>query len=180
MTQKISEENIENNLVFCIDPRKVFAFKSKSRSVYRNSPHKNNIHVRLFSISVKFGFRFLYKTMTTQTVYLNNFARKSGFTLQFLSVCLLNSPLSERSDDLSNEVRCMYGIDLVVTTIIISTTKRKHHFVAQSISFTRYIEQGINLIWINNLFYNTTDYLYHDLKFRFMSACAVRGLRRLT
>ena len=38
----------------------------------------------LFSISVKFRFWFLYKTMTKQTVYLNNLARKSGFGLQFL------------------------------------------------------------------------------------------------
>ena len=40
--------------------------------------------------------------MTKQTVYLNDFARKSGFRAQFL-VCLLNSPLLERSDGLSNK-----------------------------------------------------------------------------
>ena len=82
MEQKINKENIENNLVFCIDPRKGFAIKSIPRSLLRNPSHKNKI--RLFSISVKFGFQFLYKTMTKQTVYLNNFARKSGFTLLFL------------------------------------------------------------------------------------------------
>ena len=82
MEQKINKENIENNLVFCIDPRKAFAIKSKSKSVFRKPSHKNKIG--LFSISVKFGFRFLYKTMTKQTVYLNNFARKSGLRLQFL------------------------------------------------------------------------------------------------
>ena len=82
MEHKINKENIENNLVFCIDPRKVFAIKSIPRSVFRNPSHKNKI--RLFSILVKFGFRFLYKTMTERTVYLNNFARKSGFRLQFL------------------------------------------------------------------------------------------------
>ena len=81
MEQKINKENIENNLVFCIDPRKV---KSIPISVFRIS-HKNKI--RLFSISVKFGFRFLNKTMTKQTVYLNDFARKSGFRLQFLRQC---------------------------------------------------------------------------------------------
>ena len=66
MEQKINKENIENNLVFCIDPRKAFAIKSIPRSVFGNPSHKNKI--RLFSISVKFGFRFLYKTMTKQIV----------------------------------------------------------------------------------------------------------------
>ena len=79
MEQKINKENNENNLVFCIDPRKAFAIKSKLRSVFRNPSHKNKIG--LFSISVKFRFRFLYKTMKKQTVYLNNFANKSGLRL---------------------------------------------------------------------------------------------------
>ena len=52
MEQKINEENIENNLVFCIDRRKAFAIKSISRSVFRNPSHKKKI--RMFSISVKF------------------------------------------------------------------------------------------------------------------------------
>ena len=65
----INEEKTENNLVFCIDPRKTFAIKSISRSVFRNPSHKNKI--RLFSISVKLWFRFLYKTMTKQTAYLD-------------------------------------------------------------------------------------------------------------
>ena len=47
-----NEENIENNLVFCIDPRKAFPIKSIPRSVFRNPSHKNKI--RLFSVSVKF------------------------------------------------------------------------------------------------------------------------------
>ena len=38
--------------------------------------------------------------MTKQTVYLNNNARKSESISE--AVCLLNSPLWERSDDLSN------------------------------------------------------------------------------
>ena len=52
MEQKINEENMENNLVFCIDPLKAFAIKSKPRPVFRNPLHQNKI--RLFSISVKF------------------------------------------------------------------------------------------------------------------------------
>ena len=55
----MNEENIENNLVFCIDPRKAFAIKSIPRSTFRNTSHKNKI--RQFSISVKYSFRFLYK-----------------------------------------------------------------------------------------------------------------------
>ena len=82
MEQKINEENTENNLVFCIDPRKAFAVKSIPRSGFRNPLHQNKI--RLFSISVKLLFRFLYKTMAKQTVYLNNIARKSGCRLHYL------------------------------------------------------------------------------------------------
>ena len=63
-------------------PAKAFAIKSIPRTVFRNPSNKNKIC--LFSISVKFLFRFLYKTITKQTVHLNNFARKSGFRLQFL------------------------------------------------------------------------------------------------
>ena len=51
MEQKINEDNIENNLVFCIEPRKAIAIKLIPRSVFRNPSHKNKI--RLFSISVK-------------------------------------------------------------------------------------------------------------------------------
>ena len=58
MEQKINKENIENNLKFCIDSRKALAIKSIPRSVFRNPSHKNKI--RLFSISDKFEFRFLY------------------------------------------------------------------------------------------------------------------------
>ena len=52
MERKINEENIENNCVFCIDPRKAFAIKSIPRSVFRNQLHKNKIN--LSSISIKF------------------------------------------------------------------------------------------------------------------------------
>ena len=72
MEQEINEENIENNLVSCSDPQKAFAIKSTHapRLFFQNLSHKNKI--RLFSISVKFGFSFLYKTMTKQTMCLNN------------------------------------------------------------------------------------------------------------
>ena len=46
------KKNIEDNLVFCIDPRKAFAVKSIPRSVFRNQSYKNKL--RLFSILVKF------------------------------------------------------------------------------------------------------------------------------
>ena len=72
--QKISKENIENNLVFCIDPCKAFAIKSIPRSVFRNPSHKNKI--RLFSISVKFGFRFLYKTIDETDSVSEQFRKK--------------------------------------------------------------------------------------------------------
>ena len=52
MEQKTNKENIENNLVFCIDPRKGFAIKPIPRSIFRNPSHKNKI--RLFSISLTF------------------------------------------------------------------------------------------------------------------------------
>ena len=37
--KKREEENIENNLVFCVDPRKAFAIKSIPRSAFRNPSH---------------------------------------------------------------------------------------------------------------------------------------------
>ena len=54
MEQKIDEENIENNLVFCIDPRKTFAIKSIPRSVFQNLSHVYKNKIRLFSTSIKF------------------------------------------------------------------------------------------------------------------------------
>ena len=87
MEQKIFEENIENNLVFCIGPRKALAIKSIPRFVFRNPLHQNKI--RLFSTSVKFGFRFLNKTMTKQTVHLNNIARKSGCRLLLNAIAVI-------------------------------------------------------------------------------------------
>ena len=52
MEQKINKENIENNLVFCIDPQKAFAFKSIPGTDFQSPSHKNKIC--LFPISVKF------------------------------------------------------------------------------------------------------------------------------
>ena len=46
--------NIENNLVFCTDPRKAFAIKSIPRSLFRNPSHMNKI--RLFRLNLDFGF----------------------------------------------------------------------------------------------------------------------------
>ena len=51
---EINEENIENNLVFYIDPRIAFAIKSKPRSVFRNPSNKNKIP--LFRLNSGFGF----------------------------------------------------------------------------------------------------------------------------
>ena len=57
MEQKINEENIENNLVFCIDPRKTIAIKSISKSVFRSPSHKNKIYVYFpFRLNFDFGF----------------------------------------------------------------------------------------------------------------------------
>ena len=53
---KISEENIENNLVFCIDPRTAFTIKSIPRSVFRNPSHKNKYVYFLFRVNLDFGF----------------------------------------------------------------------------------------------------------------------------
>ena len=86
MEEKIKEEHIENNIVFCIDRRKTFAIESIQRYDFLNPLHKNKI--RLFSISVFFYFGLFFKTKTKQTVYLNNFARKSGFRLRFLGLFL--------------------------------------------------------------------------------------------
>ena len=84
MELKINEENIENNLAFCIDSRKAFAIKSIPRSGFRNPSHKNKICLFSKKFQLNCDFGFFIKTMTKQTVYLNNFARKSGCRLQFL------------------------------------------------------------------------------------------------
>ena len=80
ISETINEKNIENNLVICIDPRKAFAIKSIPRSVFRN----HHIRTKYVYFLLNFDFCFFIKTMTKQTVYLNNFAGKSGFRLQFL------------------------------------------------------------------------------------------------
>ena len=78
MKQKI-KEHVENNLVFCIDRRKTFAVKSVQKSIFRNPSRKNKIG--LFSTSV---FYFcLFRTMTKETVYLNDFERKLNLDNSF-------------------------------------------------------------------------------------------------
>ena len=52
MEQKINEKNIENNIVFCIDPRKAFAIKSIPRSGFRNLSHTYEQNTSIFY----FGF----------------------------------------------------------------------------------------------------------------------------
>ena len=60
MEQKKSEEIIENNLVFCIDPGKAFAIKSIPRSVLffeiRHIRTKYVYFFFLFQLSFDFGF----------------------------------------------------------------------------------------------------------------------------
>ena len=82
MKQKINEENIETHLVFCIDPRKAFTIKSLPRFVSQIRHIRTKYVYFLFRLN--FDFWFLYKTMTKQTVYLNIFARKNRFRLQYL------------------------------------------------------------------------------------------------
>ena len=56
MEQKINEENIENNLVVCIDSGKAFEIKSVPKSVFRTPPRKNKIVYFLFRLNFDFGF----------------------------------------------------------------------------------------------------------------------------
>ena len=48
MEQKINEENIENNLVFCIDPRKAFAIKSIPRCFSKSVTSEQNTSICYF------------------------------------------------------------------------------------------------------------------------------------
>ena len=73
---------IENKHAFVLTLEKHCNQINTKICFFLNPSHKNKI--LLFSISVKMWFRFLYKTMTKQIVYLNNITRKSGFRLQFL------------------------------------------------------------------------------------------------
>ena len=56
MEQKINAENIENNLVFCIDPQKAFVIKKIQRSVFRNLLHQNKYAYFLLRLNFDFGF----------------------------------------------------------------------------------------------------------------------------
>ena len=54
--QKINEENIENNRVFCIDRPKTFATRSIQRYLFLNASHRPKEKICLFSISFFFFF----------------------------------------------------------------------------------------------------------------------------
>ena len=58
MEQKINEENIENNLVFCIDPRKTFAIKKKKyQAMFFEICHIRTKYIYfLFQLNFDFGF----------------------------------------------------------------------------------------------------------------------------
>ena len=71
MELKVNEENIENKLMFCIDPRKAFAIKSLPRSVFQNPSHKKKKKKKIFRLNFDSGF--FIQTITKQTVYPNNF-----------------------------------------------------------------------------------------------------------
>ena len=66
--------NIENNLVFCIDPRKAFAIKSIPRSVFRNPLHHNKIQSTL----VVSNFASREKKLETAGVRIKNSAFETG------------------------------------------------------------------------------------------------------
>ena len=97
MNQKLNEENIENNLVFCIDPRKAFSIKSIPRSVFRNRLPQNKIFY--------FGYIFISVSLQnhdeTDCVSEKYSKKKWVWTALSQAVCL--SPLLKRSDDLSNK-----------------------------------------------------------------------------
>ena len=87
--------------------KKTFAIKSIQRSVFfffLNPSRRPKNKIYLFSISVFFKFRFIYKTITKQTVS-EQFRKKKPCTEISISeaVCLLNATLLERSDDLPNK-----------------------------------------------------------------------------
>ena len=55
MEQEINEENIDNNLVFCINPRKAFAIKSIPRSVFEIRHLRTKYVYFLFRLNFDFG-----------------------------------------------------------------------------------------------------------------------------
>ena len=56
MELKINDGKFENNLVFCIDPRKALAVKSIPRPVFRNPSYKNKYVYCLFRLNLDFDF----------------------------------------------------------------------------------------------------------------------------
>ena len=84
---------------FQIDIGLKFGYVSKYVKKKKALQLKKNIEIRhirtkkrLFSISVRFLVRFIYKTMTKQTVYLNNFAKEMADDLSNFYQCLLFNP----------------------------------------------------------------------------------------
>ena len=71
MEQKISEENIENNLCFVSNLEKHLQSNQYQDLFFEIR------HIRTqFSLSVKLWFRFLYKTMTKQDCVSEQFRKK--------------------------------------------------------------------------------------------------------
>ena len=56
MEHKVNKENIENNLVFCIDLRKAIGIKSIPRYTFLNPSHKNKVHLFSTRLNLDFGF----------------------------------------------------------------------------------------------------------------------------
>ena len=79
--QKINEET--NTLMLCfVSTLEKHLQSNQYQDLFFEISHMTTKYVNfLFQLNVDFGF--FIKTMTKQTVYFNNFARKSGFSLQF-------------------------------------------------------------------------------------------------
>ena len=77
-------KKISKTILFFVSKLEKHLQSNQYKDLFFEIRHILKNKIRLFSISVKLWFRFLYKIMTKQIVYLNNFARKSGFRLQCL------------------------------------------------------------------------------------------------
>ena len=100
MEQKIIEENIKNNLVFCIHPRKAFAIKSIPRSVFEIRYIRTKLVYFLFRLNFDFCF-FIKPWRNRLSIWIISQERVD------LDCITSGSPpfkltTVERSDDLSN------------------------------------------------------------------------------
>ena len=79
-----------------------------------------------FSISVKFLVWFLHKTMTKQTMYLNNFARKSGFKYLYPKFFLFFrnnfNPFQDKSYQFAT-----FSLKLFYSSVLILVLKKCHY-----------------------------------------------------